>query len=98
MRIHNSPSQASDHASESQRSPDRRRRVDLGKGKLHADHSLQDHESSNSNYAPSKTGGKGNHKRHCRERSISDNSYTREPSYRHVYDLTTSDSSPERSL
>ncbi|GAA0160690.1 hypothetical protein LIER_39087 [Lithospermum erythrorhizon] len=56
--IHNSPLQESDHVSESQRSPDRRWRVDRGKGKAHADKGLPDHESSNSNYAPPGQGAK----------------------------------------
>ncbi|GAA0140657.1 hypothetical protein LIER_01964 [Lithospermum erythrorhizon] len=87
MGIHNSPLQASNHASESQRSPDRRRRVDRCKGKAHVEKGLPDHELSNSNHAPSRTGGKGNHNRHCHKRSISSDSHTRDPSYRH--DMTS---------
>ncbi|GAA0180545.1 hypothetical protein LIER_30126 [Lithospermum erythrorhizon] len=41
--------------------------------------------------------GKGNHNGHWLEWSISNDSHTREPSYRYDYDLTTSNSSPERS-
>ncbi|GAA0146943.1 hypothetical protein LIER_06767 [Lithospermum erythrorhizon] len=95
--IHNSPRQLSEHASESPRSPDHCRRVDRGKTKVHDDEVLLDHQSSNSNYAPSRTGGKSKHTRCRHDQSLSEDSNTREPSYRPRYDLTPSDSSPERS-
>ncbi|GAA0185052.1 hypothetical protein LIER_32340 [Lithospermum erythrorhizon] len=90
--IHNSLIQLSEHASESQRSPDRRRLADRRKAKVH-----DDEVSSNSNCAPPKTGGKDKHAYRHREQSLSKDSHTREPSYRLGYDLTSSDSLPERS-
>ncbi|GAA0143189.1 hypothetical protein LIER_03932 [Lithospermum erythrorhizon] len=95
--IHNFPLQLSDHASKSQPSHDRRRRVDRGKAKAHDDEVFPDHQSSNSNHDPHKTGGKSKHTRRCRDRSLSEDSHATERSYRPGYDLTTSDSSPERS-
>ncbi|GAA0140260.1 hypothetical protein LIER_01641 [Lithospermum erythrorhizon] len=94
---HNPPIQISEHASESQRSPNRRRRIDHGKDKVHDDEVLPDNQSSNSNHAPHRAGGKGKHTRHLRERSLSEDSHTREPSYHHGHDLTPSDNSPESS-
>ncbi|GAA0183677.1 hypothetical protein LIER_31048 [Lithospermum erythrorhizon] len=71
--------------------------VDCGKTKAHDDEVLLDHQSSNNNNAPPRIGGKGKHTRRLRERSLSENPHTREPNYRPGYDLTPSDSSPERS-
>ncbi|GAA0168004.1 hypothetical protein LIER_22822 [Lithospermum erythrorhizon] len=78
--------------------PQDRPGINRGKDKVHADEVLPDHESSNSNYAPSRARGKGKNTCCRHERSLSEDSHTREPSYRHGYDLTPSDRSPERSL
>ncbi|GAA0159520.1 hypothetical protein LIER_16274 [Lithospermum erythrorhizon] len=65
---------------------ERRRRPNLGKHKERSHHARK---SSNSNYTPTRT--------RQRSRSHSSDSHTRQTSHKYGYDLTTSDSSPERS-
>ncbi|GAA0146470.1 hypothetical protein LIER_36324 [Lithospermum erythrorhizon] len=86
MGAHHSLLHASDQASDSTRSQERRRRPNLVK---HKEWLYHDRGSSNSNYSPSRT--------HQRARSHSSDSHTRKPSDKYGYDLTTSDISPERS-
>ncbi|GAA0157494.1 hypothetical protein LIER_14749 [Lithospermum erythrorhizon] len=83
---HHSPIHASDQASDLVQSQERRLRPDLGK---HKERSHRDQGSSNSNYAPSQT--------HRKAWSHSNDSHTRHPSHKYGYNLTSSDSSPERS-
>ncbi|GAA0169455.1 hypothetical protein LIER_23942 [Lithospermum erythrorhizon] len=84
----------SDHAGNSRRLSELRRRRDTSNAKVPTDHHFPDDESSNSNYAPQKQRGTT---RYLPGDGDSSDSHTRCSNYQSRYDLTTSDSTPERS-